>query len=178
MSDDPFAVLGVPNTATPAEIAAARRRLARAIHPDHGGDLSVMQRLNAAHDEALRRRVTVPVVAPAPRAPARPGRRARVQQDAPSFLVHAPPARTHEALLLVASWVGETVNVAGDVQSVSVIECVLDEPARCWCRLDVMPEGEASAVSLTVEQYDDVAPPDIDAVRDVWVANLNQLEQL
>ncbi|GHF19563.1 hypothetical protein GCM10017786_61860 [Amycolatopsis deserti] len=31
---DPYAVLGVPREATPAEITAAYRRLVRALHPD------------------------------------------------------------------------------------------------------------------------------------------------
>jgi DnaJ-class molecular chaperone len=37
-SPDPYAVLGVPATATPEEIGRAYRRLARSLHPDTAGD--------------------------------------------------------------------------------------------------------------------------------------------
>ena len=174
MSDDPFAVLGVSADASPTEIAAARRRLARSLHPDHGGDLGVMQALNAAYDEALRRhnipvpsapKEPVPSPAPSPRRPP------RVQQDSPSFIVDVAPLHAHDALLLAASSIGEVIVASPPY----MIECLLDEPVRCWCRLDILPEGGASSVSLIVEQYDDEPSPDIDAVRDQWVTNLNQL---
>ncbi len=38
-----------------------------------------------------------------------------------------------------------------------------------------MPEGDATSVSLIVERYENELAPDIDLVRDAWVANLNQL---
>ena len=174
LSDDPFAVLGVSPDASPTEIAAARRRLARRLHPDHGGELAVMQALNAAHDEALRRQgLTAPEVPKVVASEPPPARRSgqRVQQDSPSFVVDVAPALAHEALLVVAASIGEVIV---DVPP-HMIECLLDEPIRCWCRLDLAPEGESSSVSLIVERYDDDPAPDIDVVRDEWVATLNQL---
>ncbi len=58
-----------------------------------------------------------------------------------------------------------------------MIECLLDEPIRCWCRLDITPEGVGSSVSLIVERYDAELAPDIEAVRDEWVATLNRNER-
>ena len=51
---DPFAVLGVAPTATLAEVRAARRRLAKELHPDLGGDPALMQEVNRAFDQAVR----------------------------------------------------------------------------------------------------------------------------
>lgn|GEM_PF-169550 len=192
LSDDPFAMLGVPADASPGEISAARRRLAQFAHPDHGGDVNAMQALNAAYEAALLRRPVVePVVEPAveqvveqvveqartPSSTTTPASTQRstqrVQRDSPSFVIDVAPAQAHEALLVVAASIGEVIVDAPPY----MIECLLDEPIRCWCRLDVAPEGEGSSVSLIVERYEDVAAPDIDAVRDEWVSNLNRNER-
>lgn len=45
---DPYAVLGVPADAAVADIRRAWLRLARANHPDHGGDPAAMQAVNEA----------------------------------------------------------------------------------------------------------------------------------
>jgi hypothetical protein len=50
---DPFAVLDLPPGATPDEIAAAYRRLAKRWHPDHGGGATAaarMAEINVAYD--------------------------------------------------------------------------------------------------------------------------------
>ena len=66
-SDDPYAVLRVPPTASDAEVRAAWMRRMKASHPDRlagqGLDEQVIyaarracQRINAAHDEVMRAR--------------------------------------------------------------------------------------------------------------------------
>jgi DnaJ domain len=47
---DPYGVLGLPPTATPDEVAAAYRRLAKEWHPDHGGGDQRMAQINSAYD--------------------------------------------------------------------------------------------------------------------------------
>jgi hypothetical protein len=57
-----------------------------------------------------------------------------------------------------------------------VLESHLFDPFECWCRLDIVPDAGASTVSIAVGTYDDRSLPDLDAVRDAWVANLNRLD--
>ena len=189
---DPFAVLGLPATAGSDDLRLARRRLALAEHPDRGGSADRMQAINVAYEEAMElvvaRELRGPVAdgpapaatppPPAPPGPAgeapapgpRPGGRPRVERDDPSFVIEALPAEAFEALLVVASWIGE---VLVD-EPPYLLEVHLYEPGECWCRLELLPEAGASTVMLTVAGLEGVAPP-VEDVRDLWVANLNAL---
>ena len=187
---DPFAVLGLPTTAGSDDLRLARRRLALAEHPDHGGSADRMQAINVAYEEAMELVVArelhgptadgpaaarpgrpAPPEPPAERSPApRPGGRPRVERDDPSFMIEALPAEAFEALLVVASWIGE---VLVD-EPPYLLEVHLYEPGECWCRLELLPEAGASTVMLTVAGLEGVAPP-VEDVRDLWVANLNAL---
>lgn len=182
MSDDPYRTLGVAPDASMAELAAARRRMAHHVHPDHhGGDGAAMLTLNAAYDEAVRRlrnrptEPTLPSPAPEPvvsRPAARQRRQVRgVQYDSPSFTIDVLPVEAFEALLVVTSWIGEVL--VDDPPY--LLEVVLSEPSPCWCRLDLVPDAGSTTVSLTVAAFDGDQVPDVDDVRDVWVANLNAL---
>jgi hypothetical protein len=181
---DPFAVLGLPPTASLAEVRAARRRLAKELHPDHGGDESAMRELNRAFDLAVKailqtarpgetggaaERAPEPPVADPPPRMRRSGR--WVEQDAPSFSIDVLPAEAFEALLVVATWAGEVL--VDDPPY--LLEVHLYEPADCWCRLDLLPEAGATMVTVTVAGVGRVPPPPVDDVRDLWVTMLNQL---
>jgi hypothetical protein len=48
---NPYAVLGVAPGASPDEIRAAWRRVARATHPDNGGDATAFVAAAAAYDQ-------------------------------------------------------------------------------------------------------------------------------
>ena len=186
---DPYAVLGVAPSASAAELSSARRRLAMQLHPDHGGDGEAMQALNRAYDDAVRRLAEPPSPEPAsPEPPSpepaatSPARRRRapgparrppfqVQHDAPSFTIDVLPVEAYEALLVVTSWMGEVL--VDDPPY--VLEVFLHDPSPCWCRLDLVPDAGATTVSLMVAALEGDPAPDIDAVRDVWVASLNAL---
>lgn len=186
MSPEPYEVLGVAASATLAELSSARRRLAQSLHPDHGGDADLMQALNAAYEEAVRRLAEPDVVssiaAPPPASsgpsstPARRGRRTvrGVQHDAPSFTIDVLPVEAYEAVLVVTSWMGEVL--VDDPPY--LLEVFLHDPSPCWCRLDLVPDAGATTVSLMVAALEGDPAPDIDDVRDVWVANLNRLGDL
>jgi hypothetical protein len=96
----------------------------------------------------------------------------RIATDSPSFTVEALPGETFEALVVVANWIGEVLVE----EPPYVLETYLVEPFACWCRLDLVPDAGASTVSIAVATFGDDLPPDVDAVRDAWVTNLNQLD--
>ncbi|MDP9465349.1 MAG: hypothetical protein M3P52_12045, partial [Actinomycetota bacterium] len=147
--------------ATLAEVRTTRRRLAAEFHPDHGGDAARMGEINVAFDT---------VVAHLAGRPAPPRFRG-VQHDAPSFTIDVLPVEAFEALLVVTSWMGEVL--VDDPPY--VLEVHLTEPGPCWCRLDLVPDAGGSTVTLTVTSIGGDPAPDVESVRDVWVANLNRL---
>ncbi len=184
---DPFVTLGLGREATGDDIRAARRRLAKAHHPDHGGDPVSMQAINEAADAALLVVETSEVVETtmtetraggeasgpsARRAPETDGHTSGVAHDVPSFTVEALPVETFEAMLVVASWLGEVL----DDDPPYRLDTYLYEPFDCWCRLDVVPDAGASTVSLAVAGIDGAPTPDVTAVRDAWIANLNAVD--
>jgi hypothetical protein len=183
---DPFATLGLGRDATGDDIRAARRRLAKAHHPDQGGDAARMQAINEAARAAL---LAVDDAASAGDPPdaTRSGdergtnerrghpsdaRTSGVARDAPSFTVEALPVETFEAMLVVASWLGEVL----DDDPPYRLDTYLYAPFDCWCRLEVVPDAGASTVSLSVAGVDGAPTPDVIDVRDAWVANLNAVD--
>ena len=185
---DPFAPLGLARDAGSDEIRAARRRLAKAHHPDQGGDPAAMQRINEAADAALlqvdARSVDEGVTGetesdrpdgPETRNPQSSNSESRMSgmtRDIPSFTVEALPVETFEAMLVVASWLGEVL----DDDPPYRLDTYLYEPFDCWCRLDVVPDAGASTVSLAVAGVDGAPTPDVLTVRDAWINNLNAVD--
>ena len=180
-SPDPFALLGVPRTADADDLRAARRRLAMDEHPDRGGSATRMQAINVAFEQAMAlltepapaaENATTTTSTPRPPAPSEPSPSGRrwVERDEPSFVIEALPPEAFEALLVVATWMGEVL--ADDPPY--LLEAHLHDPAECWCRLELLPEAGASTVILTVAGVEGTAPP-VEVVRDRWIENLNQL---
>ena len=164
MTSDPYAVLGLTPDATLDEVRSARRKLAAQFHPDHGGDVAKMGEINVAFDAVVSK-----LLHPAP--PPQTLRDQGVQHDAPSFTIDHLPAEAFEALLVVTSWMGEVL--VDDPPY--VLEVHLEDPGPCWCRLDLVPDAGASTVTLTVASIGGIPAPDVELVRDTWIANLNQL---
>jgi hypothetical protein len=172
---DAWNLLGLPSDASAADVHAARRRLAKRTHPDvDGGDTEAMRRLNEAVRIALTElglNTQDSPPSPAPSRARRPPSPGGTDHDVCSFVIEALPAVAFEALLVVTSWIGEVVVDEPPYQ----LDVLLLDPLRCWCRLDLVPDAGASTVSLTIAALPDEALPDIDDVRDLWVAALNHL---
>jgi hypothetical protein len=180
-SPDPFALLGVPRTADADDLRAARRRLAMDEHPDRGGSAARMQAINVAFEQAMAlltqpapaaEEATKTTSTAGPSAPSEPSPSGRrwVERDEPSFVIEALPPEAFEALLVVATWMGEVL--VDDPPY--LLEAHLNDPAECWCRLELLPEAGGSTVLLTVAGVEGTAPP-VEVVRDRWIENLNQL---
>jgi hypothetical protein len=168
-------LLGVDSDADADAVRAARRHLAKRIHPDvSGGNAEAMRRLNEAADVVLQdlgvERALSSTAPPSP-PPRRPAGATRTDHDVCSFVVEALPAVAFEALLVATSWLGEVVVDEPPYQ----LDVLLLDPLRCWCRLDLVPDAGASTVSLTIAALPDEPLPDIDDVRDLWVTTLNRL---
>jgi hypothetical protein len=159
---DPFTILGLERTATVSEIDAARRFLAKSAHPDHGGSVVEMQRINAAAQAA---RALAVVRSPVDSV-------VQVSQDHPSFTIEALPVRAFEALLIVADLLGELIDDDPPYQ----LEVLLDQPLPCWCRLSIVPDAGASTVSIEIGNQPGDPAIDIDSVRDAWIVALNSLD--
>lgn len=179
--DDPLDVLGLAPGADAESIVAARRRLAKAAHPDAGGSVERMQAVNAAARRALAalRDPSQPAssqaastAAPKNRRRSDPPRDGR-RHDHPSFTVEALPVDAFEALLIVAGWLGS--GQIADEDPPYLLEVVTDDPPA-WCRLELVPDAGSSTVSLTTARVPGQPTPDVDAVRDAWIAALNQLD--
>ena len=178
---DPFAELGLGPGATAADVRRARNRLAKRAHPDVGGSAREMQRVNAAADAALRHLGAVteatPIESesstatstepPPPQPRPRPG--GRVGRDHPSFTIEALPAEAYEALLIVANVLGEVLEDEPPYR----LEAHLADSPSAWCRLDVVPDGGGSTVSLTVASQEGAS---VNEVRDRLVLELNRLD--
>ena len=180
---DPLRILGLGPAASLDEIEAARRALAKRAHPDVGGSLDEMQRINAAADAARRtlgQRGSAPPTPPPPTSapPASATRQVPPRgpifsrYDNPSFTIEALPAAAFEALLIVGGTLGDVI----DDDPPYRLEVALSPPIAGWCRLDLLPEAGASSVALTVGGEPGAPPPDLDLVRDAWIAELNQLD--
>ena len=63
-----------------------------------------------------------------------------------SFTIEALPAEAFEALLIVATWLGEVLVDDPPYQ----LDVELGEPFDCWCRLDLVPDAGASTVAVTL----------------------------
>ncbi len=95
----------------------------------------------------------------------------RAQVDEWSFVIESLPAVAFEALVVVAGWMGEVL--VDDPPY--LLDVHLYEPSECWCRLTLVPDAGSSTVSLVVAPSGSGPAPDVEVVRDLWVAQLNSL---
>jgi hypothetical protein len=171
-----FSVLGLtPASASKDDVVAARRRLARELHPDReGGDPSLMADVNHAVDVALAHiegRTQTRVSNEPSLADERMPMRQSVQRDHPSFTIDVLPVEAWEALRIVTTWIGELV----DEDPPYLLEVRLDVPHAAWCRLELVPDAGATTVTVSVMRESPTAS-DVELIRDLWIDQLNRLD--
>ncbi|MEM8619538.1 MAG: J domain-containing protein [Actinomycetota bacterium] len=195
-----LAVLGLAADADIDDVRAAHRRLAKAHHPDVGGRAASMGRINDAVALVLASIAERPEPAgsrddtaapPTARRGYTGGASQRITQwvrDAPSFVVEALPVDAFEALVLVAAAHGEIVDDEPPYRLDAQVRVLRSdgteqEPIEVdvWCRLELVPDAGSSTVSLVVGcgdtgQSADDADHFVEAMRDWWIAALNELE--
>jgi len=177
---DPFAVLGLPRTATAAEVLAARRRLAKQLHPDalgHGeeGDRRAAERrlaeVNRAVELALAAIAMADVEAEAGAGAAsvdnpvdNPVADARGDQPPPVVVSGARSSSSSlsaggvsfaiDALPVEAfELVWLALSAIGDPKVVDepyLLEGLVDDPSLCLCRIELVPEAGGSLVTVEV----------------------------
>ena len=177
MTRDPWAVLGLPETATWDEVRAAHRRLAKVLHPDAGveADHRRMAELNEAlatlaarfSDEST---PAEPVVHAAPET-ARPGSFPPADESV-AFSIDLLPVEAFEALLIVTSFLGDPW-VIDEPYELTVL---LDPPLASRCNLWLVPEAGGSIVTIDVHPVPGHQPPTGEAVRDALIAELQGLD--
>lgn len=174
--DHALRVLGLDRTATIEDVLAARRALARTMHPDVGGDGDDMVRVNRAVEVVvahLQGSSTVdssvtPSSADTGRSTStRPGSfgSRRWVIDRPSFVIDVLPVDAFEWLLLAARVLGEVV----DDDPPYALEVLLDSRVDRWCRLEVVPDAGSSTISIVAEN---VEPEELVSL---WVNTINEL---
>jgi len=166
---DPWTVLGLPAGASLAQARAARRRLAKRLHPDlYSGDSREERAARSAQMIMVNRALAD--ISAAPSAIERAPTAEPVDSD--SFAVECLPVEAYEALFLVAYGLGDILSSDEPYR----LELYLTEPAPCFCLLTLAPEAGGSLVMLDVEPPGDAtAGPPPAAVRDLLVAELNRL---
>jgi hypothetical protein len=208
---DPWAVLGLGPSSSLDQARAARRRLAKELHPDlHSGRpaaerAELARRMTQVNLAVAELEAAVPVerrgsdpggaggagrapgagqagtggpVSPAPGPRTRPRgpegdrpRPAATAVDSDSFALDALPVEAFEAVFLAGYALGEVL-VADEPYA---LELYLPGPAPCFCQLSLVPEAGGSMVSLDLAPAEGVDPPDVPAVRDLLVSELNDL---
>jgi hypothetical protein len=154
---DPFAILGLPRTATADDVRAARRRLSKRLHPDALVSRDEQERLAAAAQLADVNRA-VDLALAALRATQEPPIRGRDTGPADgagpvdggaeaSFCIDALPAEAFELLVLALSAIGDPKVV----DEPYLLEGVVDDPALCLCRMELVPDAGGTIVTIEIE---------------------------
>lgn len=184
--EDPRSLLGVGPDATDAEVRRARRRLARALHPDlhdarsRADAAKRMAIVNRAYDIVHAEATGAARPASVPPTPARPVARSpdgasrwpsATGDDA--FAIEALPVDAFEATLLAAVNLGDVVR-AEDPYLLAVL---LDDPGPCECILELAPDAGATTVSIEIGPRHFGTCPGVRAVRDAFVAEIRRQEE-
>ncbi len=167
LTPDAYEVLGLGPDASWDDVRSARRRLAKALHPDlhpDAGGTEAQRRLaavNRAVDQLRFLRLSGEIS---------PSIETGVSGGL-SFVIEASPAVAFEAVLMSAVELGDVIHV----DEPTLLGVLLDDPGPCQCLVELSPQGDGVSV-LTL----DVGPrsygecPTVSEVRDALVAEVRR----
>lgn len=177
--DDCYGILGIPKGATTQDIIAARRRVARSMHPDAGGSHADMVRVNEAfriligirtESEQVARRAEQPFPPTPTRRSSEPqhGERAHVR-DVPSFVIDALPVEAFDLLQTAANSLGEIV----DEDPPYLLEALVRDPGPMWCSFELLPDAGSTTVLMSCDVEFGYRVYSVEEIRDLWVDAVN-----
>lgn len=172
--EDPYQVLGVAPGATWEEVRRARRRLAKALHPDvhdPAGRAHAEARLatvNRAFDQVRAARAATDGAATTPADTA--GGAGPEAAEGNAFGVEALPVDAFEMLLLAAVNLGDVVAA----EEPYLLAVLLDEPWPCQATLDLVPVAGGSIVTVDVAPRSFGVCPTGSQVRDALMAEIER----
>lgn len=173
-----FALLDISPGSSQDEIRKAWRTQSLHFHPDTGGSNESMVALNAAMEIALswipgddEKEKQSSTSSPASTAVH------QARRDVSSFTVNVLPVDCWQALEVVAAMCGPTVQD----EPPYLLEFMLHDTSLlfsrdAWCRCECVPEAGGTTVHLTVGSSHQSHIPDIGAVRDFLVEQLNTID--
>lgn len=163
--NDPRSVLGVGPNATAAELRRARRRLAKALHPDlHDAATKAdaehqMALVNQAYDE-----LRLAPVPPPPPASASPS------FAYSSFTIDALPVDAFEACLQAAVNLGDVMRA----EEPYLLAVLLDDPGPCQCLLDLVPDAGSTTVSIEIAPRHFGTCPTLQEVQQAFLTEISR----
>jgi hypothetical protein len=174
---DPFAILGLPRSATAAEVLAARRQLAKRLHPDALVSRNEDERRVAASRLAEVNRAVELALAtlnsPAELAITTTPPASLDDSAVASFGIEALPVEAFELLLLAMSAIGDPKVV----DEPYLLRGLVDDPALCLCCIELVPEAGGTIATVEVQPMtrSAVPPPSALAVAGRLVAEIEAL---
>lgn len=177
-SSQAFALLEIVPGSHPDEIRKAWRAKSTVHHPDAGGSNEAMVSLNLALEIALDWTPDIEEIEVVEPSRKPEGAMAfRMRRDVSSFTVNVLPVDCWMALEVVAALCGPTIQDDPPY----MLEFLLHDSSlplsrNGWCRCECVPEAGATTVHLTVGSTHSSEMPDVDAVRDFLVEQLNHID--
>jgi hypothetical protein len=184
---NPFEVLGVPLDASQQDIHAAWRRLAKQHHPDTGGDVGEMVRLNEAFRLACEGVAIAEPVSfknetsdnvPSDKPFAGDTTR-RLRHDVSCFSFNVLPVESFPLLEIAAATLGTIIEADCPYLIEFTLENLSDVCSSSdWCRCEMVPEAGGTMVHLTIGGLATTVVPSVEYVRDHLIDCVNQLCQV
>ena len=165
-------MLGVGPDATDSELRRARRRLAKALHPDLHDEATRadaerrMALVNRAYDEL--RRTSAPLSSGPGADPA--GQDPAGGWAEAAFAIEALPVDAFEATLLAAVDLGDVIRA----EEPYLLAVLLDHPGPCQCLLELVPDAGGTTVTIELAPRHFGTPPTPAQVRDALVAEIRR----